>query len=122
MQPKHQCVKRIHTREGLASFTRQCRRTKTTLEDGDYCCFQHRPSRVAADVLRHRAALEARLEAVRKEPEAQGELERHAACYDELLVALQAAEPYLKEKYGVDTDVCDQVRSALARHKGRASA
>lgn len=94
----------------------KCDRSAAYEHEGVFYCKTHHPPTIKAKAERKTAEFnakwDARIAASSKEREAKAELERRAACFDEMLAALQCAECHHLDSLG---DWLPEVRAAIAK-------
>lgn len=116
--PKERCSARPHNT--TSGGTHLCSRTAVVTEDGKPYCRQHLPSAVKAKT----EAAKQRADKGDSEAAKEIELRRRAACFDDLVVALEAASDALDalapQGDGDFASLRQVVSAALAKAKGDA--
>lgn len=108
-----------------------CSQMATVLEEGKPYCTQHAPSTVAARHAASAARWQAERDAHQQAWQAEQEMQRRAACYPDLLAAVEAALPFVwlylseiegtGERHSKKVEACwMQLRAAISRAKEEA--
>ena len=112
---KHQCVGKVVTYSGLASYSTSCQKNATHLEDGKWWCGHHAPSKRATKAAEREAAYQVKRTERERRYAQVGEDARKLAIFDGLLAA---AEKVSRLYPGIDSFAMADLREAVAEAKG----